>query len=72
MGTGLRYVGDDVFGVVGIKRTAVAYRGEASFPWRAARKVVRMSVLRGLLAMASIAGAGEAIQAIFRKEKALA
>jgi SAM-dependent methyltransferase len=70
VGTGLRYLGDDVFSAVGIKRTAVAYRGEASFPWRAARKAVRMTVLRGLLAMAPMAGPGEAIHAIFQKEKA--
>jgi SAM-dependent methyltransferase len=72
VGTSLRYIWDDVFGAVGIKRTAVAYRGEASLPWRAARKLVRVSVLRGLLAMAPMAGPGEAIHAIFQKEKASA
>jgi len=70
VGTSLRYVWDDVFRAVGIRQTPVAYRGEANFPWRAARKVVRMTVLRGLLAMAPLVGAGEAIHAIFRKEKA--
>jgi SAM-dependent methyltransferase len=72
VGTSLRYVWDDVFSAVGIRQTPVAYRGEASFPWRAARKVVRMTVLRGLLAMAPLVGEGEAIHAIFRKEKASA
>jgi SAM-dependent methyltransferase len=69
VGTSLRYVWDDVFGLAGIKRTAVAYRGEASLPWRAARKFVRMTVLRGLLSLAPIAGDGEAIHAIFCKER---
>ena len=72
VGTSLRYVWDDVFGAVGIRRTPVAYRGEASLPWRAARKVVRMTVLRALLAMAPLVGGGESIHAIFRKEKASA
>jgi SAM-dependent methyltransferase len=68
VGTSLRYVWDDVFAAVGIRRTPVAYRGEASIPWRVARKLVRMTVLRFLLAMAPLAGEGEAIHAIFRKE----
>ena len=66
--TSLRYVGDDVFRTVGIHRTPVAYRREASMPWRAARKVVRMTVLRALLALAPLVGGGESIHAIFRKE----
>jgi SAM-dependent methyltransferase len=68
VGTGLRYVWDDVFSAIGIQRTPVAYRGEAHLPWRVARKLVRMTVLRGLLAIAPMAGPGEAIYAIFRKE----
>jgi SAM-dependent methyltransferase len=67
VGTSLRYVWDNAFRAVGIRRTPVAYRGEASLPWRAARKLVRMTVLRALLAMAPAAGEGEAIHAIFRK-----
>jgi SAM-dependent methyltransferase len=68
VGTSLRYVWDDVFNAVGIRRTPVAYRGEASLPWRAARKLVRMTVLRFLLALAPIVGGGESIHAIFRKD----
>ena len=67
VGTSLRYVLDDVFGAVGIRRTPVAYRGEASLPWRAARKLVRMTVLRALLALAPVAGGGESIHAVFAK-----
>jgi len=68
VGTSLRYVLDDVFESVGIHRTPVAYRGEASLPWRAARKLVRMTILRGLLAMAPLVGGGESIHAVFRKD----
>jgi SAM-dependent methyltransferase len=68
VGTSLRYVWDDVFSSVGIRRTPVAYRREASLPWRAARKIVRMTVLRFLLALAPLAGGGESIHAIFCKE----
>jgi SAM-dependent methyltransferase len=70
VGTSLRYVWDDVFRAVGIRRTPVAYRGEASFPWRATRKLVRMTILRALLAMAPLVGGGESIHAIFQKEEA--
>ena len=67
VGTSLRYVWDDVFRTVGIYKTPVAYRREASFPWRASRKIVRLTLLRALLAMAPFVGGGEAIHAIFRK-----
>lgn len=68
VGTSLRYVWDDVFRTVGIRRTPVAYRGEASLPWRAARKLVRMTALRFMLAMAPLVGGGESIHAVFRKD----
>jgi SAM-dependent methyltransferase len=72
VGTSLRYVWDGIFRAVGIRRTPTAYLGAPSLPWRIARKLVRMTVLRLLLAMAPLAGGGEAIHAIFRKEKASA
>jgi SAM-dependent methyltransferase len=68
VGTSLRYVWDDVFHAVGIQRAAVAYCGEAGIPWRVARKLVRMTVLRLLLASAPIVGGGESIHAVFRKD----
>jgi len=67
VGTSLRYVWDDVFRAGGIERTPAAYRHEPSLPWRAARKFVRMTVLRFLLAIAPLAGEGESIHAIFAK-----
>jgi len=68
VGTSLRYAWDDVLRAVGIQPTPVAYRGEVKLPWRAARKVVRMTALRFLLALAPLVGGGESIHAIFRKE----
>ncbi len=68
VGTSLRYFWDDIFRSVGIRRTPVAYREEAGFVWRAGRKLVRMTVLRALLAMAPLVGGGESIHAVFRKE----
>jgi SAM-dependent methyltransferase len=72
VGTSLRYVWDDLFRAVGIRQTPVAYREEANFPWRAARKVVRMTALRALMAMAPLVGGGESIHAVFQKEKTIA
>jgi SAM-dependent methyltransferase len=68
VGTSLRYVWDDAFRGLGFRRTPVAYRLEASLPWRAARKLVRLTVLRFLLALAPLAGGGEAIHGIFQKD----
>lgn len=67
IGTSLRYVFDDAFRAVGFRRTPVAYRGEASLSWRAARKLVRVTVLPLLTAAAPLAGAGESIHAVFQK-----
>jgi SAM-dependent methyltransferase len=69
VGTSLRYFWDAAFRAAGIHRTPVAYRGEAGLAWRAARKLVRLTVLRGLLAMAPLVGGGESIHAVFRKEQ---
>jgi 2-polyprenyl-3-methyl-5-hydroxy-6-metoxy-1,4-benzoquinol methylase len=72
VGTSLRYVWDDVFGAVGIRRTPVAYRTEPGLAWRAGRKLVRMTALRAALAVAPVVGGGESIHAIFQKGKTVA
>jgi len=71
VGTALRYVCDDVFRAMGIRKTPTAYLGAPGLPWRAARKLVRLTILRALLAMAPLAGDGEAIHAVFRKDSRL-
>lgn len=70
VGTSLRYVGDDVFSAAGIRRTPVVHRQEASLPWRVARKMVRMTLLRALLTMSPLVGEGGSIHAIFQKVEA--
>jgi 2-polyprenyl-3-methyl-5-hydroxy-6-metoxy-1,4-benzoquinol methylase len=67
VGTSLRYVWDDLFRAVGVRRTPAAYLKEASLPWRAARKAGRITILKLLLTVAPLAGGGESIHAIFRK-----
>lgn len=68
VGVNIRYFCDDLFRAVGISRIPMAYLGAPSLPWRAARKLVRMTVLRLLLALAPLAGGGESIHAIFGKD----
>jgi 2-polyprenyl-3-methyl-5-hydroxy-6-metoxy-1,4-benzoquinol methylase len=70
VGYGVRYFFDDHLSAFGISRTPAAYLGEASFPWRVARKLTRMTVVRFLLAFAPLAGEGEAIHGFFRKSTA--
>ncbi len=65
--TSLRYVLEDILRSMGVQLTPVAYRGKASLPWRAVRKLTRMTFFRFLQAIAPMAGAGESIHAIFRK-----
>lgn len=67
VGNGLRYLFDHSFRACGIRRTPRAYLGEASVPWKVARKLTRLTVLRFLLALAPLAGSGEAIHGFFRK-----
>ncbi len=67
VGTSLRYVWDDVSRAVGIHKTPAAYRGDAGLAWKASRKLMRMTVLRVLLAMAPLVGGGESIHAVFQK-----
>jgi len=69
VGVSIRYFCDDLFRALGISRTPMAYLGTPSLPWRVARKLVRMTVLRALLAAAPLMGEGEYIDAIFRKEE---
>lgn len=72
VGTSLRYVFDDIFRTVGIRKRPIAYSGEASLPWKAARKLARLTVLRALLTMAALAGEGECIHGIFQPSTPIA
>lgn len=68
LGVNIRYLLDDLFRSVGISRTPQAYLRPPSLPWRVARKLVRLTALRFLLALAPLAGGGESIHAFFGKE----
>lgn len=68
VGVNLRYLFDDLFRALGISRTPQAYLGPPSLPWRVARKLVRLTVLKFLLALAPLAGGGESIHAFFGKD----
>ncbi len=68
VGASLGYVWDDIFRAVGVRRTPMAYRGDAGLLWRAARKLVRLTALKLLLALAPLAGTGESIHAVFGKD----
>jgi SAM-dependent methyltransferase len=68
VGTSLRYVWDDILQAAGIRHKPTAYLGAPSLPWKLARKLVRMTILPSLLALAPLAGGGESIHAVFRKD----
>jgi len=63
----VRYIFDALLGKAGIRRTPLACRNSPSLPWRAARKLFRLTILPGLTWLASLAGDGESIHAIFQK-----
>jgi SAM-dependent methyltransferase len=64
----IHYVGDALLRICGISRAPLAVAKDPSIPWRAVRKVLRLTVFRLFGHVASMAGAGEGIHAIFRKE----
>jgi 2-polyprenyl-3-methyl-5-hydroxy-6-metoxy-1,4-benzoquinol methylase len=69
VGVNIRYLFDDFFRAVGISKTPQAYLGPPSLPWRVVRKLVRMTILPCLLALAPLVGGGESIHAVFGKKR---
>lgn len=65
-----RYLVDGACEKLGISRTPLAKTGRPGLPWRVVRKGFRLTVLPVLTALASTAGDGESIHAIFRKHPA--
>jgi 2-polyprenyl-3-methyl-5-hydroxy-6-metoxy-1,4-benzoquinol methylase len=69
VGVNIRYLFDDFFRAVGISKTPQAYLGPPSLPWRVVRKLVRMTLLPCLMALAPLVGGGESIHAVFGKKR---
>jgi SAM-dependent methyltransferase len=63
-----RYILDDMCRRVGIKRTPLANAAQPGLPFRIVRKAFRLTLLPVLNGLASLAGDGESIHAIFEKE----
>ncbi|MHB8652843.1 MAG: class I SAM-dependent methyltransferase [Terriglobia bacterium] len=63
----VRYIFDDLLKGVGISRTPLAKAKAPGIPWRLVRKMMRLTILPVLSGLASLAGDGESIHAIFRK-----
>jgi hypothetical protein len=65
-----RYIVDEMYHKLGFARTPMAKLERPSFPYRAVRKAFRLTVLPVLTSLASIAGDGESIHAVFTKASA--
>jgi SAM-dependent methyltransferase len=62
-----RYVIDEFCRKIGCARAPAAEAAVPGVPWRAVRKVWRLTVLPALTALASLAGDGESIHVVFEK-----
>jgi 2-polyprenyl-3-methyl-5-hydroxy-6-metoxy-1,4-benzoquinol methylase len=62
-----RYILDNIFRRMGIDRIPLAKASQPGIPFRVVRKAFRLTGLPALNAVASLAGDGEIIHAIFRK-----
>jgi len=62
-----RYLVDGLSRRVGLSRVPLAQAKSPSFPWRLLRKGYRLTVLPVLTGIASFAGDGESIHAVFEK-----
>ncbi|MHB8639937.1 MAG: class I SAM-dependent methyltransferase [Candidatus Acidiferrales bacterium] len=63
----IRYFFDEMFRKAGIRRTPLAKAKPPTLLWRVVRKIFRLTILPVLTLLASAAGDGETIHAIFRK-----
>jgi SAM-dependent methyltransferase len=62
-----RYIVDEALHKCGVSRAPLAASEAPSLPWKVIRKAFRLTVLPALSRMASVAGDGESIHAVFRK-----
>ncbi len=62
-----RYIGDDLLRKMGVLRVPLAQAKTPGIPWRVFRKLFRLTLRPVLTGIASLAGPGESIHAVFRK-----
>lgn len=63
----VRYILEDAFAKIGIKRTPMAEAKRATLVWKVLRKALRLTILPVLSTASSVAGDGESIHAVFVK-----
>jgi glycosyltransferase involved in cell wall biosynthesis/SAM-dependent methyltransferase len=63
----VHYIVDALLNRVGISRPPLAKAKDSSIPWKVVRKGYRWTILPLLTGLASLAGDGESIHAVFRK-----
>ena len=63
-----RYICDEILWRLGLPWAPLAVAKAPSIPWRVVRKMLRLTILPLLSQLAFVAGDGESIYAIFRKE----
>jgi 2-polyprenyl-3-methyl-5-hydroxy-6-metoxy-1,4-benzoquinol methylase len=68
IGQSTRYIIDDMLRAMGIRRVPLAYTKAPSIMLRMIRKSFRLTILPLLTGLASLAGDGESIHAVFRKD----
>jgi SAM-dependent methyltransferase len=61
------YICSSLFRKIGFSPTPQAKPNPVSLPWKAARKGIRLAVVAPLAQIASLAGAGPGMEAVFRK-----
>jgi SAM-dependent methyltransferase len=64
-----RYIMDEGFRRLGFSRVPLAHARPATLPWKVVRKAFRLTVLPLLTGLASFAGDGESIHAVFVKRE---
>jgi len=63
----MRYVFDGIIRKIGYSRPPLAESPAPGIPWRAARKIFRLTLLPVLTGIGSLAGDGESMHAVFEK-----
>jgi hypothetical protein len=62
-----RYILDQAAAKLGFQRIPLAQAKPATVPWKVVRKIFRLTVFPALSGLASFAGDGESIHAVFKK-----